>query len=277
MATLFSLSSVKMLTLPLAIAAVTLFSGCATTTSPEARSAYDKTQQNLKSQPVSIISDGCVLLVEIGNDNIMYKQSDAVSVAIANTLKDKLNEKGLTVSNVSSPFICGAMTQKELAQMDIVMTEGAKDVLNTNYPILSANNTFDGVTNQAYLNLYTALVNVKKEYANSQKTGSNTALNLDAASLNTIRQTEGTNKVFVVFAAANKQSFGLRLAAASTSPLAGALMNRAPGQDYAIHLINLATNQVEWTKFGKIESEVFKKPVTGTIVTKKILDPLYPE
>ena len=97
------------------------------------------------------------------------------------------------------------MTQKELAEMDIVMTEGAKDVLNTNYPILSANNTFDGVTNQAYLNLYTALVNVKKEYANSQKTGSNTALNLDAASLNTIRQTEGTNKVFVVFAAANKQ------------------------------------------------------------------------
>lgn len=74
----------------------------------------------------------------------------------------------MTVNHISSPFICGGLTQKELAQMDILTTEDAKDVLNTDYPILSANNTFDGVTNQSYLNLYTALV-VSKEVVSENK------------------------------------------------------------------------------------------------------------
>ncbi|WP_435979195.1 hypothetical protein [Psychrobacter sp. DM4] len=277
MVTRFTLPSIKVLTLPVALAVVTVFSGCATTTNPEARSAYDKTQQNLKAQSVGIISDGCVLRVEVGKDDIMYQNSDALSVAIANTLKERLTEKGVVVNNVSSPFVCGALTQKELSQMDILATEDAKDVLNTNYPVLSSSNTFDGVTNQAYLNLYTALVNAKKISAINMKTGSYTPLNLDAASLNTIRKTEGANKAFVVLGAANKQSFGLKLTAASTSPLAGAMINRAPGKDYSIHLVNLETNQIEWNKSGKIDSEVFKTPVTGTIATKKMLDPLYPE
>ena len=158
MVTRFTLPSIKVLTLPVALAVVTVFSGCATTTNPEARSAYDKTQQNLKAQSVGIISDGCVLRVEVGKDDIMYQNSDALSVAIANTLKERLTEKGVVVNNVSSPFVCGALTQKELSQMDILATEDAKDVLNTNYPVLSSSNTFDGVTNQAYLNLYTAPV-----------------------------------------------------------------------------------------------------------------------
>lgn len=273
----FTAKAAKTVSLPLALAAITVVSGCATTTNPEARSAYDKAQQNLKSQPVAIVSDGCVLRVEVGKDDIMYKNSDALSVAIANTLKDRLTEKGVIVNNVSSPFICGALTQKELAQMDILVTEDAKDVLNTSYPVLSSSNTFDAITNQSYLNLYTALVNAKKISANNMKTGSYTPLSLDDASLNTIRKTEGANKIFVVLGAANKQSFGLKLTAASTSPLAGAMINKAPGKDYAIHLVNLETNQIEWNKSGKIDSEVFKTPITGTIATKKMLDPLYPE
>ena len=274
---MIKLFTAKTVSLPLALAAVTVFSGCTTTTNPEARSAYDKAQQNLKSQPVAIVSDGCVLRVEVGKDDIMYKNSDALSVAIANTLKDRLTEKGVIVNNVSSPFICGALTQKELAQMDILATEDAKDVLNTSYPVLSSSNTFDAITNQSYLNLYTALVNAKKISATNMKTGSYTPLSLDDASLNTIRKTEGANKIFVVLGAANKQSFGLKLTAASTSPLAGAMINKAPGKDYAIHLVNLETNQIEWNKSGKIDSEVFKTPITGTIATKKMLDPLYPE
>ena len=267
----------KTAALSFAIAATTFISGCATT-SPEARLAYDQKQQSLKSHPVSIVSDGCVLWVEMGKDDIMYQHSNAASIAIANTLKENLNEKGVTVNHISSPFICGGMTQEELTQMDILMTEDAKDVPNTDYPILSANNTFDGVTNQAYLNLYKALVNVKQESAESQKTGSSFALNLDTASLNKIRQTENSDKVFVVLIAANKQSFGLKLAAASTSPLAGALINRAPGKSYSIHLVNLKTNQVDWNKSGIVTTEVFKNPVEGTIDTKDaVLSPLYAE
>lgn len=277
MVTRFNYPSVKALSLPIAIAAITVFSGCATTASPQARSAHDKNQQTLKEQPVSIISDGCVLRVEIGKDDIMYQHSDATSTAIANTLKDKLNAKGVTVNNISSPFICGAMTQKELSEMDILMTEDAKDVLNTSYPVISATNTFDSVTNQAYLNLYTALNSAKKNANAAQKDGAYTALGLDTASADTIRKIENANKVFVIMAIANKQSMGLRVAAASTSPLAGALINRAPGQYYAVNLVNLETNQIEWSKSGQIQTNVFKTLVTGSLETKKMLDPLYTE
>lgn len=278
MATLFNLSSVKTLALPLAIAAVTVFSGCATTASPEARSAYDKTQQNLKSQPVSIISDGCVLLIEMGQDNILYQQSDALSNMLASTLKTKLSAKGVTTQHTSSPFICGALTQVELAQMDMVATVDAKDLPNTDFPVLSTSNTFDTLTNQAYLNLYSSLVAVNKAAGENKNTGANTTLNLDKVSLQTIRKIEGTDKVFVITGSANKQSMGLRLVVASTSPTIGGLINRAPGKIYSVYLINLKTSQVEWTKSGRIDSETFKEAVTGAIVTRdEMLDPLYPE
>ena len=267
----------KLATLAIALTTITLISGCVTTVSPESRLAYDKNQQALKLKPVSIISDGCVLRVEVGKDDIMYPNSDALSASIANTLKERLTEKGVTINHVSSPFICGALTQKELAQMDILATEDAKDAVNTDYPVLSSSNTFDGVTNQAYLNLYTALVNAKKPSADNMKTAANTPLNLDNASLNTIRKIEGANKVFVILATANKQSFGLKMAAASTSPLAGALINRAPGSGYWIHLVNLETNQIEWTKTGAIQGNVFKMPVDNSYTLPKMLDPLYPE
>ncbi len=270
----FFCKNLKTITLPLALAAATVFSGCATTTSPEARLAYDKTQQNLKSQPVGIISDACVLRVEVGKDDIMYQHSDALSNTIASTLKSKLSNKGVNINNVSSPFVCGALTQKELAQMDIFLTEDSKEVLNTNYPVLSSSNDFDSITNQSYLNLYSALRNIKT--TKDAKEGAYIDLGLDNNSLDVIRNKEKVSKVFVVIALANKQSMGLRLVAASTSPLIGGIINRAPGEYYGISLVNLDTNQIEWTKSGKIDNNVFKKPVTS-VETKKMLDPLYPE
>lgn len=109
-----------------------------------------------------------------------------------------------------------------------------------------------------------------------KKTGTYTPLNLDTNSVNTIRQNEGSDKIFVIMGQANKQSLGLRFAVASTSPLAGAMINRPVGQYYSIHLVNLKANQVEWTKSGRIDTEMFEEPVIGTIDTRdEMLEPFY--
>lgn len=276
MATLFSLSSVKMLTLPLAIAAVTVFSGCATTTSPEARSAYDKTQQNLKSQPVSVISDSCIVRIEVGKNDIMYQQSDLTSLAMAQTVKTRLMNEGVKVGNTSSPFICGGLSKVALAKLDIRMVDKAKDVPNTAYPVLGSTNTLDSMTNQAYLNLFTAL-NAHKADAFQAK-GAHVALGLDDNSLKTIRQTEGVNKSFVSTVAGSKPSFGAAMTVGAATVIAsgGAYASQMKeGQSYAIYLVNLETNQIEWAKSGVVEGNVFKMPVSTSLETKKMFDPLY--
>ena len=270
----------KAITLPLALAAITVFSGCATTSNPEARSAYDQTQKTLASQPVAIISDGCLIRIENGKNDIMYQQSDLASVALAQTVKSRLIEKGVKVSHTSSPFICGSGTKEMLAKMDILVTADGKDQANTAYPIVSSSNKFDSTTNQAYLNLYKAIIKNVKDI--NYETSVFKDLGLDDASLNTIRNIEGANKVFVVKAAGSQPSMGARM----TTGILGAVVLVAgatsvpiltTGQNYAIYLVNLETNQVEWSKSGDIKGNVFKMPVDNSYVVPKMLDPLYAE
>lgn len=273
-------SVLKTFTLPLMIASITVMSGCATTMKPEVRSAYDQTQQSLANQSVAVITDGCIVRVEIGKNDIMYQQSDLVSLAMAQTVKTRLTEKGLKISNTSSPFVCGTITKDALTKMDILITDKAKDQLNTAYPILSSTNSFDATTNQAYLNLYTALDNKKAE-ANKAKTAY-TALGLDTTSLNSIRKAEGANKVFVAMVTGAKPSFGYSMAIATVSVVAtqgtyAGTSYASQGQFYTIYLVNLETNQIEWAKSGDITGNVFKMPVDEAFTLPKMFDPLYAE
>ncbi|MCH1781385.1 hypothetical protein [Psychrobacter glaciei] len=272
--------STKTATLSLALAVTTLFSGCATTTNPEVRSAYDQTQQSLKSKPVSIISDGCLIRIENGNNDIMYQQSDSASRAIAQTVKSKLVEKGVKVNHISSPFICGARTKEILTKMDIILTDGAKEQPNTDYPILSATNTFDSVTNKAYQDLYKALI-VSRKAASDDPTDY-TDLLLDSKSLQIIKQIEGANKIFVVLADGAQPSVGARVATGAIGMLGmiTGISNMdilVKSQDYGIYLINLDTNQLKWSKVGDIEGNIFKIPVDNSYILPKMLDPLYAE
>jgi len=280
MTSLFNISSAKALTLPLALAAMTVFSGCATTTSPEVRSAYDKTQQNLKSQPVSIISDGCLIRIENGNNDIMYQQSNSASLAMAQTVKSKLVEKGIKVNHISSPFICGSRTKEILTKMDIVLTDGAKEQPNTAYPILSSTNTFDSVTNKAYQDLYKALIVSRK--AVSDDPTDYPDLLLDSKSLQVIKKIEGANKIFVVLADGAQPSVGARVATGAIGMLGmiTGISNMdilVKSQNYGIYLIDLETNQLKWSKVGDIEGNIFKMPVDSSYVLPKMLDPLYAE
>lgn len=276
MAAFLNLSSVKTLSLPLALAAITVFSGCATTMSPESRSAYDKTQQNLKSQPVSIISDSCIIRIEVGKNDIMYQQSDLTSLAMAQTVKTRLINEGVKVGNTSSPFICGGLTETALTKLDIRMVDKAKDVPNTAYPVLGSTNTFDSTTNQAYLNLFTAL-NAQRTDAFQSK-GAHVALGLDSNSLKIIRETEGVDKAFVSTVAGSKPSFGAAMTVGAATVIAsgGAYASHMKeGQSYALYLVNLETNQIEWAKSGVVAGNVFKMPVSTSLETKKMFEPLY--
>ncbi len=270
----------KVLPLSLMFVGMATLSGCATTNNLEARSAYDQTQKTLASQPVAIISDGCLIRIENGKNDIMYQQSDLASVALAQTVKSRLIEKGVKVSHTSSPFICGSGTKEMLAKMDILVTADGKDQVNKAYPIISSTNKFNSTTNQAYLNLYKALVKNVKDVNYETSVFKN--LELDSTSLNIIKKTEGANKVFVVKAAGSQPSMGARM----TTGILGAVVLVAgatsvpiltTGQNYAIYLINLETNQVEWSKSGDIKGNVFKMPVDNSYVLPKMLDPLYAE
>ena len=270
----------KVLKLALACTTVTALASCATTMKPEVRSAYDQTQQTLTTQPVAIISDGCLIRVETGKNDIMYQQSDLASLAMAETVKSRLLEKGVKVNHTSSPFVCGALTKKMLTEMDILVTAEAKDQLNTTYPLLSSNNKFDSVTNQAYLDLYQAILKTNK--VTSKDPSAYKDLGLETTSLNIIKKTEGTSKVFVVMASGSQPSMGARMitgALGAVVLVAGAtsVPILTTGQNYAIYLINLETNQVEWVKSGEIKGNVFKMPVDSSYTVPKMLEPLYAE
>lgn len=277
---IFIASAAKALTLPLALAALTTFSGCATTMKPEVRSAYDKTQQTLQSQPVSIISDGCLIRIENGNNDIMYQQSDMASRAIAQTVKARLLEKGVKVNHISSPFICGSRTKEMLTKMDIMLTDGAKEQPNTAYPVLSSTNNFDSVTNNAYQDLYKALLVARKAASNDPT--DYTDLLLNSKSLQIIKKIEGANKVFVVLAGGAQPSAGARVTSGALGMVGmivgGSTMDiLVKSQNYGIYLIDLETNQLKWSKVGNIEGNVFKMPVANSYVLPKMLDPLYAE
>lgn len=279
MTKLFSTSAAKTVTLPLALTAITVFSGCATTTSPESRLAYDKTQQALKSQPVSILSDGCLIRVEMGKNDILYQQSDAASIAMMYTVKEALSDKGLKVSRTTAPFVCGALPKDALTKMDILTTADAKDIPNTAYPLLSSTNTFDTATNQAYLNLFSAFDKNKRKEIEASK-GVSVDLTLDHTTLNTIQQLEGTNKVFVSMVTGSKPSFGYSMAVGVTTAVATAgTAFSAPqeGQFHQLYLVNLTSNKVEWGKSVAFTGQLFKMPVNERFAYKGVLAPLYAE
>ncbi len=187
MTTFFNLSSLKMPTLPLAIAAVTIFSGCATTASPEARLTYDKKQQNLKSQSVSVISDGCLIRVEMGKNDVLYEQSNLTSLAMMATVEEALSERSLKVSRTTAPFVCGALSKEALAKMDILANANAKDELNTAYPLLSSTNNLSQATNQKYLTLLEAFAQDKRKEIDKAK-GNSVNLGLDKTTLETLKE-----------------------------------------------------------------------------------------
>ena len=277
---MIKLFTAKMVSLPLALAAITAFSGCATTMKPDTRSAYDTTQQTLKTQPVNIISDGCLIRIEGGKNDIMYQQSDLASQALAQTVKTRLTEKGVKINKVSSPFICGSLTKEELTKMDILVTHDAKDQVNTTYPLLSSTNKFDLAVNQAYLNLHSAIRKTNKITGGEPSAYKD--LGLDITSLNTIKKTEGTDKVFLVTASGSQPSMGARMATGALTVVAvaaggstGYILQK--GQYYSIYLVNLETNQVEWTKGGEMKGNVFKMPVDSSYTVPKMLEPLYTE
>ena len=279
MATLFNLSSLKMLTLPLAIAAVTIFSGCATTASPEARLTYDKTQQNLKSQSVSVISDGCLIRVEMGKNDVLYEQSNLTSLAMMATVEEALSERSLKVSRTTAPFVCGALSKEALAKMDILANANAKDELNTAYPLLSSTNNLSQATNQKYLTLLEAFAQDKRKEIDQAK-GNSVNLGLDKTTLETLREIEGTDKVFVSMVTGSKPSFGYSMAMGVTTAVAtGGTGFATPqqGQFHHLYLVDLTTNTVDWAKSTAFNGQVFKMPVNERLSYKGMLTPLYAE
>lgn len=262
----------SLLTIPLTLAA------CSTMkVSPEARSAYDITQKKLASQPLSVISDGCVVRVELGKNDILYQQSDLSSIAMMNTVKEELSMRNLAVSRTSAPFVCGTYPEKVLKKTDIIKSLDSKELVNINYPILSSNNSFDAKTNQAYLDLFTAIgVLNKQDLKNAY--GQKYNLGLSVPTLSALKQVEGTDKVFVSLLNASKPSFGYSMAmGVSTAVATGGTAYSIPqqGVSHSLYLVDLTTNSIDWSKSTSINAKVFKMPINERLEYENILEPLY--
>lgn len=266
----------KPLALMLAIATIGSLSACSTTMSPETRTAYDQTQKMLQGQSVGIISDGCLVRVELGKDDILYQQSEIASTALAQNVKTRLTEKGVQVNNVLSPFVCGEIPKEKLTKLDILTTAHAKDTPNTAYPLLSSSNSYDATTNQALLQLFKAVDGSTQTAKNAK--GTHTPLSLDQASRNTIKQAVNTNKVFVAMASGSKPSFGASMTVGAVTALASGgtyVSSLQKGQFYSIYLVNLDSNQVEWYKSGRLPGQPFKSTAPQVYDEADLLVPLY--
>lgn len=86
--------------------------GC-TTVTPKQRAEYDQQSARLVTEEVSVVSDGCVIRDEVGDDDYLLRlASQDVGHKVANSASDYLKQRGIAVSTVMTPFICGIASQR---------------------------------------------------------------------------------------------------------------------------------------------------------------------
>ena len=215
----------------------------------------------------------------MGKNDVLYEQSNLTSLAMMATVEEALSERSLKVSRTTAPFVCGALSKEALAKMDILANANAKDELNTAYPLLSSTNNLSQATNQKYLTLLEAFAQDKRKEIDKAK-GNSVNLGLDKTTLETLKEIEGTDKVFVSMVTGSKPSFGYSMAMGVTTAVAtGGTGFATPqqGQFHHLYLVDLTTNTVDWAKSTAFNGQVFKMPVNERLAYKGMLTPLYAE
>lgn len=256
-------------------------SACQTMT-PEMQQHHRHTQQKLAERPVALLADACLARVELGKDDILYQQSNAAAQAINQTLTSALHQQGVKISHSVAPFVCGFMPKEKTLKADIRMTEDAKDVPNTTYPLLSSNNVdknTNSPTNKAYLTLLTHLDNnTLKSQARKISTGDKLALGLAANTRSQLIKALGSDKVFVSTVTGSKPSFTAAMTLGAITALASSgtyVSSLQKGQYYDVYLLDLQDDQVLWYGSGTVPGQVFKSPYSTEYAIPKLLSPIY--
>ena len=277
----------KKLILPLLMSfAIT---GCATTKiSPEVQAQLNKTQNVLKTTPVAILVNSCLLTNELGRDLVLNAQSQQSSEKFLHAFTQQLNEQGVQVSQTASPLICGFMPEEQLKKLDVQTDQNTKRTAITTYPLINTQEpSMSTEQRNAVLNLNQYLMqldevtlanirNKKQQLAEPQ---------LHDATLNTLKDWAKSNYIFMVSLDGLDASVGSKFAMGTLSlgitlatmgagaGIVTAYMPRE-GQFYTVRLFDLETKKIIWIKNSALKGNIFSEK-NHTLEANSILEPLF--
>ena len=266
-----------------------LFSGCATTKiTPEARNQLNQTQIAIKSQPIAVLVNPCLLSNELGKDRILNQASQLSSEKFIQTLTQELNQNGVKISEVSSPFICGSMPEEQLKKYDYQVDQNTKRTTVNEYPFLNNKNVVMNSEQQK------AILDFYQYTAKTSEISLNNALNkkkqlalpiLDEKTKNTLKDWSKSNYIFVVSINGLNASvgskftsgaLGLGVTLATMGAGAGLVSVYMPkeGQSYDVAVYDLDKKEFVWNKSSPLKGNIFSVK-NHSLEAKNILDPLF--
>lgn len=263
--------------------------GCISTQiSPETRNQYNQTQTALKSAPVSVLINPCLVTNEVGRDLVLVEPSQLSSDKFVETFKQQLNQQGITISNSAVPFICGSMPEDQLKKYDFQTDSTSKRAQITSYPLLNQTNSTLTTEQQnavLALNLFTAKYSLV-ELSNLRNKKAMTAMpELDQATSDILKNWSKSQYLFMVNIDGLDASMGSKFAMGALSAgvslatlgVGGGLVTTylpQEGQHYTVRLFDLQKNQFIWSKSGLLKGKVFSTK-KHSLEANDILDPLF--
>ncbi|MBU3847170.1 MAG: hypothetical protein H9855_09390 [Candidatus Acinetobacter avistercoris] len=266
-----------------------LLAGCATTQmSPETRNQYNQIQTALKSAPVAVLINPCLLTNELGKDLILAEPSRLSSDKFLETFNQQLNQQGITIGKSAAPFICGLMPEEQMKKYDFQADSITKRAPISTYPLLNqTGSTLTTEQQNAVLALNQFFVKYNSvELANLRNKSAPAALpELDQATLDILKNWSASEYLFIINIDGLDASMGSKFAMGALSAgvtlatlgIGGGLVTAympQEGQQYTVRLFDLNKKQFIWTKSALLKGKVFSTK-NHSLEAKNTLDPLF--
>ncbi|MFU8926861.1 hypothetical protein [Acinetobacter puyangensis] len=272
------------------LAASVLFCGCTTTKiSPDVRNQLNQKQAILKTAPVAMIIDGCLLRNELGTDLIVAEQSNWTAEKFAGLLSQQLSDQGIQVGKKLKPFVCGYMPKEQLQEYDYKADSEVTRVKVTQYPLINKDNVIRLTEQQqnSLLNLNQSFNRWQQLSINNlkEKKPTSNTLDLNNEDIAVLKDLTQANYIFIAALTGVEASFGQKFTAGALSVgislatvgaganFVSVLMPRE-GQHYLVHIVDLDKKEVFWTKAGILAGNLYSTK-KHSVEAKAILDPLF--
>lgn len=226
-----------------------LSSACATrSVQMDQNTYYDQQYSMLVSETVAVVSDGCVLRDQIGEDYFVRDPSQAVADSVGNAAVAYLKSRGMRVSILVTPFACAVKVPVN-SVLDLVAdkADATPARIRLPIPLIDAVKT-DPKLAEAYQQLIaktvSAIVTAEDKTGKPERT-----LQLSDAHIALLRNALGVRKVWVLRGGGVQVSSGKSVVSAvATSGEALGLAAPSNGYGYDIALMDLQLQKVLWKK-----------------------------
>lgn len=237
---------------------VLLLSACAGF-SPEQRSFYDQRLSQIAAGQTGLVSDGCVVRDEVGDDYVLRQSSEAVGRAVGTATAEYLKQRGIPVAVAVTPFVCGVAVDLDAKTMPVAEVQGAERA-PTALPIaLNERVRSDPALAEAYQKLIRDVVKSAPtpDVEAGQALPTPARLSLREEQRSRLRSELGVPDIWVVRAGGMQVSFGKTLgmalltAAVSGGASGGAFISYSmpvDGNGYDVALVNLDSSEIVWRK-----------------------------